>query len=228
MSAHTAIVHSQAPSLSSHNSGLYLQYGCGLCAPDGWLNFDASWTLRFERLPVVGRLYTKNATPFPKSVRYGDIVKGLNLPQESCSGIYASHVLEHLAYQDCRTALRNTNRLLKRDGLFRLVVPDLQNAAERYVEALRLDSSDAGPTFLDVTGLGRRSRSHSWASLIYSWLASSAHLWMWDYPAMKHELREAGFRNIRKCAAGDSRDPMFSLVEDPARFENALAIEARK
>ena len=54
---------------------LYVQYGCGWCAPEGWLNFDASPTLRFERLPMLGGLYTRNAERFPAAVRYGDIVR---------------------------------------------------------------------------------------------------------------------------------------------------------
>ena len=38
----------------------YVQYGCGFSTCNGWRNFDASWTLRFERIPVIGRIYTKN------------------------------------------------------------------------------------------------------------------------------------------------------------------------
>lgn len=39
--------------------------------------FDVSAALRFERLRLIGRLYTKNQSRFPKNVEYGDIVKGL-------------------------------------------------------------------------------------------------------------------------------------------------------
>ena len=42
----------------------YVQYGCGFSAPEQWLNFDASPTLRFERLPIIGSLYTKNKSDF--------------------------------------------------------------------------------------------------------------------------------------------------------------------
>jgi hypothetical protein len=58
------------------------------------LNFDASITLRMERLPVVGRFVKKNSQRFPDGVAFGDIVKGLPLPDGSADGIYASHVLE--------------------------------------------------------------------------------------------------------------------------------------
>jgi hypothetical protein len=30
----------------------YVQYGCGYSAPNSWVNFDASPTLRFERIPI--------------------------------------------------------------------------------------------------------------------------------------------------------------------------------
>src|SRR3569623_886783 len=95
----------------------YVQYGCGWSAPEGWENYDASLTLRWERLPVVGS-YTKNAQRFPANVRPGDIVKGLPVPDGSCRGVYASHVLEHLTLADFHQALRNAHRMLEKIGHF--------------------------------------------------------------------------------------------------------------
>ena len=80
---------------------LCVQYGCGWYAPEGWRNFDASPTLRFERIPLLGRLYTKNTERFPENVEYGDIVAGLPISDNSCQAVYCSHILEHLA---CRPA----------------------------------------------------------------------------------------------------------------------------
>jgi hypothetical protein len=209
-------------------SGLYVQYGCGWCAPGGWTNFDASYTLVFERLPLVGKLYTKNSQRFPDAVRYGNIVKGLPLAAGCASGVYASHVLEHLAYGDCLQALRNTYRLLRPGGVFRLIVPDLEPAADQYLHSLKKCSPEANELFMEATSLGRKESARSFASWIYSLLNSSSHLWMWDYPAMAHALDGQGFRNIRRCKFNDSDDPMFARVEDPLRFEGALAIEARR
>src|SRR5687767_6441655 len=108
-------------------TGLYVQFGCGLSAPDGWLNFDSSPTLRAQRLPLIGSAIARASdTRFPEAVRYGDIVTGLPVADGSCKGVYASHVLEHLALEDMRTALRNTWKILEPGGVFRLVVPDLE------------------------------------------------------------------------------------------------------
>ena len=106
-------------------SSFFVQYGCGFSAPNSWRNFDASPTLRFERVPVLGRLYTRNSSRFPENVEHSDIVKGLLLSDESCKAIYCSHILGHLSLTDCKIALTNTFRVLRNDSVFRLVVPDL-------------------------------------------------------------------------------------------------------
>lgn len=205
--------------------GKYVQYGCGWSAPSGWENYDASPTLRFERIPCIGRLYTKNATRFPANVKYGDIVKGLPIESETCSGIYASHVLEHLALKDLRIALKNTYNLLEPGGVFRLVVPDLQILAAEYLASPALNASY---DFMLDLGMGVEERPRGFVSLLKSFLGNSAHLWMWDFKAMVSELENAGYSGIRRCAFNDAADPEFIKVEDAARFHNALAIESKK
>lgn len=86
---------------------LFMHYGCGLDAPKEWLNYDASPTLRIQKIPIIGSLLKKKLNvEFPENVLYGDIVKGINLPHNSCAGIYCSHVLEHLALNEFRIALK--------------------------------------------------------------------------------------------------------------------------
>ncbi len=203
----------------------YVQYGCGLSAPEGWLNFDASPTLRFERIPLVGALYTRNKARFPKEVRYGDIVKGLPLPEGSCHAVYCSHVLEHLALEDCRAALRNTYRILEPGGTFRLVLPDLRAGIENY---LKNGTPDAAHQFIRDTHLGDERRRRGVRGLLVAWLSNSKHLWMWDYEALAHELESAGFVDVRRAQFGDSPDPAFSAVEARNRWDDCLGIECRK
>ncbi len=208
-------------------SDLYVQYGCGFTAPVGWVNFDASPTLRFERIPVVGRLYTKNASRFPENVPfYGDIVRGLPLNAESCSGIYCSHILEHLAFEDANQALRNTFDYLKKGGTFRLVVPDLQQLVRAYLASM--DSPGAAHRFMESAYLGRKQRPRGLLSLVKEWLGNSAHMWMWDEKTMAEALERHGFTSIRRCSFGDAADPKFREVEEEGRFVGGLGMECRK
>ena len=219
-------VQAIASSLQHSPNLMYVQYGCGHHAPSEWMNFDASPTLRWERIPVLGR-YTKNAGYFPANVRSGNIVKGLPVPDNHCKGAYASHVLEHLSLDDFYAALRNTKKMLRSGGLFRLVVPDLEQAARDYIQKLECGDTTANSHFLRSTCLGVSSRRAGLASALYDAIRTSAHLWMWDRLSLEEALIHHGFSGVRRCEFGDCEDPMFQLVEERSRFEGAIAMEAR-
>lgn len=214
--------------------GLYVQYGCGSSAPEGWENFDASPTLRLQRLPVVGSLLTRGQAVFPPAVKYGDIRDGLPLAPASADAVYASHVLEHLAYQDFFLALRNTYDLLKPGGYFRLIVPDLEERARRYVTARDRGEADASAQFLNATMLGIEKRDRNLSKVARQLLGNSQHLWMWDEGSIRAALEKVGFVDIRRCRFNDSAEPAFAQVEEHSRFYDEelgveeCAMEARK
>jgi len=203
----------------------YVQYGCGWSAPKGWRNFDASPTLRFERIPFVGKFYTRNQSRFPKNVEYDDITTGLPISDISCKAIYCSHVLEHLSLEDFRKALSNTHRKLRGGGVFRLVLPDLHFYAEEY---LRDRSADAALTFMRDTCLGLENRERGFFPLLKVWLGNSQDCWMWDFESLRGELQRAGFVDIRRASYGDSSDPKFAEVEQVDRWKDCLGVECHK
>ncbi len=203
---------------------VYVQYGCGLCAPEGWLNFDASPTLRARSVPVLG-LLAKRMVAFPKEVRYGDIRAGLPVADKSVDAVYCSHVLEHLSLEDCRLALANTFRILKPGGRFRLVMPDLRWYVDQY---LADGTPDAAHRLMRETILGQPSRPRGFMNAMREWMGNSRHRWMWDYPAMEHELFAAGFRDIRRASIGDSGDEHFNAVEDVQRWQACLGVDCRR
>jgi SAM-dependent methyltransferase len=208
---------------------LYVQYGCGLSAPKEWKNFDASPSLKIQRIPILGKLLqNKMDIIFPSNVCSGNIIKGLPVKNNSCDGLYCSHVLEHLSLQDFRIALKNSYNILKPEGIFRLVVPDLEIAAREYLDRVEHGDSNANFHFMEATTLGLKSRPKGIKSILSFLLGNSKHLWMWDKESLSVELKTAGFVNIRQCEFNDSRDKMFELVEDKGRFINAIAFECSK
>ena len=202
---------------------IYVQYGCGLSAPGGWLNFDNSPTLRLQRLPLLGGVFRQAIKPrFPDAVRVGDIVTGLPIARNAATGIYCSHVLEHLSLADLRTALRNTRSYLRKDGIFRLVLPDLRKLAEDY---LSRSGPEAAHRFMVDAHLGYDHRERGARGLLRAALGNSRHLWMWDYESLAEELGRIGFKGIRRASYHDSADPMFNVVEDEGRWIANLGIE---
>lgn len=213
---------------------VFVQYGCGFSAPESWLNFDSSPTLRVERLPIVGRYVKKNAQRFPTNVKLGNIVNGLGLADNSADGVYASHVLEHLTRHECEIALTNTYRMLKPGGIFRLIVPDLQARCERYVSLVREGDETANNWFMRASYLGLEERPRSYVDKLGRAVGGGLHLWMWDLPSMTAALARAGFVRIRRCYQGDCEVEAFQAVEHAERFHDSalgieeLAVEARK
>lgn len=208
---------------------MYVQYGCGLSAPQNWLNFDVSPTLRLQKLPFVGKLISPLLNvQFPKNVKYGDIIKGLPIKDNSVDGIYCSHTLEHLSLDDLRVALKNTMKVMKPGSIFRMVLPDLEFYAKKYVESLNSGNAAASHDFMFDTMLGIKSRSKGIRELLSNSLGNSHHLWMWDYLSLSNELRDLGFKEIRRCNFGDCKDKIFNFVEDEGRFINCLGIECIK
>lgn len=207
----------------------YVQYGCGLSAPDGWLNFDASPTLRIQKIPFIGKALVKNRVLFPDTVQYGDILKGLpGVTLASCEGIYCSHVLEHLSLHDFRLALRNTYQYLKPGGIFRCVVPDLEYSINQYTAMVKEQKEEAAYNFMNSTLLGQEKRPRGFNGLITGFLGNAHHLWMWDQYSLGAELKAAGFTSVRNCKFNDSADKHFQLVEDEGRFWQSVAVEAIK
>jgi len=211
----------------------YIQYGCGLSCPDGWVNYDASPRLRLERLPGLGALlHSSNKSLFPAGVLFGYVIKGLPEEDGAAQGAYCSHVLEHLDRESVTVALRNTWRLLSPGGVFRLVVPCIEWRARLMIEDITAGDKLAVDHFMTRSHLGSPLSENTLPQRVRRALGNSAHLWMYDYGLMKHLLEEAGFADIRRCELGDAEDPMFGLVEDPSRFEkdghSELALEARR
>ena len=207
----------------------YVQYGCGLSAPDDWINFDVSPTLRIQKIPLLGSLLKKKLnTTFPANVRYGDIIAGLPIGENTCDGVYCSHTLEHLSLEDFRVALKNTFKILKGGGIFRCVVPDLENSARAYLGSLDNGDKGASLRFLEDTLLGIKNRPKGLRAFVSAFFGNSHHLWMWDEKSLSQELGAVGFSQIRVCRFNDCEDEMFRLVEDVGRFGNAVAIECKK
>jgi SAM-dependent methyltransferase len=151
-------------------------------------------------------------------VRFGDIVRGLPIGDGSVQGVYASHVLEHLSLTEFWIALQNTFRMLKPGGIFRLVVPDLEDRARKYLEKLNVNDAGANSWFMQATYLGLEFRERGLGAVARSIFGNSAHLWMWDERSMTAALEKVGFIGIRRCRFNDSYDEAFRLVEDADRF----------
>lgn len=202
---------------------MYINYGCGNTAPKEWINFDASPTLILEKF-----FFIKKKKIFPKNVKFGNIIKGLPIAENSCRGVFCSHILEHLSLEDFEKALKNTYRILKPNGIFRLIMPDLQNYINIYIESKNNKEDLASIDFLKNTMLGKEKRVKGFVNYLKNIYGNSNHLWMWDKESTIFYLQKIGFNNIIEAKFGEYQDNMFQLVESESRYYNSFALEVRK
>ena len=108
------------------------------------------------------------------------------LPDESCSEVYASHVLEHLGYNgEIQRTIKGIYRVLKPGGRLRASVPDLETLCRLF-----LHPSLDGPRRFHVMRMmfGGRINEYDvhYVGLTFEFLGQYMH--------------EAGFRDIRRVA----------------------------
>jgi predicted SAM-dependent methyltransferase len=109
--------------------------------------------------------------------------------------------------------------MLKPNGCFRLIVPNLKIRAEHYIKNENAD------LFLETIGMGQKKNRKRFLEKLRNLFGNSLHKWMYDEKSMQRYLFEAGFKNIKKCQFGDSGIEVFLEVEELNRFIDNNFIE---
>jgi len=229
---------SQEPNLTSN----YLHLGCGLEAPTDWLNIDASYQSVFARHPVLKRtlvalgVYPRSQAEiaWPKNVMRLDLRRELPFASDRFEAIYSSHTFEHLYHDEAVALAAECYRVLKPNGICRIVVPDLEAAVRRYCarkeDTTKTEMPAAGDTLMDELLLHPRMRRRGLLAAYHRWMDVHQHKWMYDGASLAALLTSVGFTdsNVFKTREGDL--PFLEQIENPSRIENGagVAVEVRK
>jgi len=209
-----------------------LNLGSSARVASGWNNVDSSWLFRVARHPLLAgfahRLGLLSADRYERihNLRHGfilwNLIKGIPFSDETFDVVYHSHVLEHIEKETAPRFLRECFRVLKRGGILRVVVPDLEALARRYLgfvdrlpgesvgaeHAAAIDEmfdqmvrripkarADRGPVvrFLEGIFVGDTSRS------------GERHRWIYDRFSLGRLLEEAGLVRVRVLDATSSQ-----------------------
>ena len=76
-----------------------------------------------------------------ESVIAHDLTQGIPFPDASFDVVYHSHLLEHIPKTEAESFLKECRRVLRPQGVLRIVVPDLEQIARTYLIALEQASS---------------------------------------------------------------------------------------
>lgn len=99
----------------------YLNLGCGRRFHPAWTNVDFVST--------------------DESIIAHNLTQGIPFPDASFDVVYHSHLLEHFTKKEAESFIRECCRVLRPQGVLRVVVPDLEQIAEIYLTALEKANS---------------------------------------------------------------------------------------
>ncbi len=217
--------------LSSMQSTLRLNLGCGLQAPEGWINIDRSPSITLDRMrPIkrllhrVGILRDEHMVAWPTNIKQLDLLQPLPYRDGSVQAIYSSHTLEHLYYDDATRLLRECHRVLSEGGMLRLALPDAVQMASRFVEAQPEVAATAALDFTRQLNMGPLSRPSA-KQRFMNRFSGSAHRWQPSTALVLDMVRAAGFGNPEAGRFLDGTFPDLATVE---HRERSLFVEAIK
>lgn len=97
---------------------MLVNLGCGNSYHKDWINFDFVSNNEF--------------------VLQHNLLEGIPLPDNEVNVVYHSHILEHFPKRDGANFIKECYRVLKKDGIIRIAVPDLETIAKEYLKNLHL------------------------------------------------------------------------------------------
>ncbi|MCS7030310.1 MAG: methyltransferase domain-containing protein [Gloeomargarita sp. SKYG116] len=194
----------------------YLNCGCGnrYVVSDFWVNAD----LRTQS-PDILAIDLREKLPFSDGMF--DLV-------------YHSHVLEHLTYTDAQKFLQECYRILKPNGIIRVVVPDLENIVREYIyllEEIRQGCTDAFAKYdWIMLEMYDQVARHFSRGMMGNYLSKK------NIPALDYVLERGGkeVENIIKSATASQNNPgsrdihQLSTRPSPGKLVSSILSKLKK
>ncbi len=238
---------------------LKINLGTNIFGIDGWVNIDGDARLLVGSNKVLKAMvkalikaHILNVpidvilTP-PPNFRHINLLKcRLPFKSGSVSYCYTSHFIEHIPRPKAAMLMKEVHRVLKPNGMIRLVVPDLELVAKNYYDAINGDKAAIGwwkekwPEFdgptqkfnafffkfakEDVKYLGFKSPFTRLLKRVF--VPDMGHQWMYDFYDLKSMLSEAGFKGITRARFKVGKVPDAARLDN--REDESIYVEARK
>lgn len=175
--------------------------GCGMSAVEGVENLDNSPSVIIGRHRFLYYILDSMKLLKPEQKAFIDVVKEKNIKYGTVTKlpfkngtmdlVYSSHTVEHLYMKDFLKFMREAERVLKPDGVFRMVIPDLAICLEKYKESKDADA------FCATIHMGYRNRPHFVEKLSILLFGDRQHKWMYDGESMRKFIeRHSNFRAV--------------------------------
>ncbi|MDR2406860.1 MAG: methyltransferase domain-containing protein [Bacteroidales bacterium] len=192
------IHQSPLPHKNAESQGIKLNVGAGpIWSKTGWFVLDHK-AIRSNAKVIAGT------------------AKNIDLQNEICSTIFCSHVFEHIPHIQLPLILDEFHRVLKQDGILRILTPDLKKIATAYVnedknffkqacsedENIRTDLGLGGSFMNFIVSPGQDTALFN--RNLDNFISGYGHLYSYDFEMLKILLENSGFKNIEYKAFCES------------------------
>ena len=202
-----------------------LNLGCGekTSDSDNVVNIDWSAYFLVKRAPLLyslakiflsgPRLESLNA--LPDNIVLHNLKNGIPFPDQSVDVVYHSHLLEHLDHSLTEAFLKENLRVLRKGGILRVVVPDLEALCREYLAHLELcamgpekSSEHNKCVSMLIEQCVRKeasgtSQQNAFSRFVENIVLGDArkrgetHQWMYDRINLPYLLKDVGFNDVR-------------------------------
>ena len=214
-----------------------LNVGCGQTRPLNLINTDCSLNSHLQRIALLKWFLVKclRKVEYSQSnVSYMNLNKAWPFQTASVDVVYGSHIFEHLNRASAKLFLEESFRVLRPEGVIRLVVPDLNELCKNYIRGFQAGDSVAAEKLLTIVNMHQDGAYGSKRSRLESWLHSlqgypHQHKYMYDQLSLAYLLGGAGFKlTLPKRYAESELIPEIREVEATAEGVSAIYLEARR
>jgi len=167
-----------------------LNLGCASRVVDGWINVDYALGARLAKVPLF-RLLNRKLRIFDldwdERIHVHDLSKPFPWADDTTDVVYSSHALEYLSREEGRRFIAECHRVLRKNGIIRLVQHDLRYIASEYLEG-RIRADDFAERLGVVYGSKKSTLKDRLAPLMQFPLKC-----VYDSSRLLEILREEGF-----------------------------------
>tara|TARA_B100000787_G_scaffold54847_1_gene39859 strand:+ start:33642 stop:34307 length:666 start_codon:yes stop_codon:yes gene_type:complete len=219
--------------------GHKINIGCGRAPTEDYINLDNSLSIKIANFPFAYNflkfLFKYNVLKPLKvdqikniewnkknKIKFVDASLKLPFEDNSVEILYSSHMLEHLSRDDVLKFFNEVRRILMRDGVLRIAVPDLKININGYLE---FEDANKFMSNLYVKAPPFRNFREKIELLITGY---RHHQWMYDGKSLSSLMKSVGFKNVVILKPGETmiKNPgKLNLFE---RSSDSLYAEAKK
>ncbi|BAY25116.1 putative glycosyltransferase [Calothrix sp. NIES-2100] len=204
---------------------LKLNLGCGSHTPTSWTNVDYAMGAKLAKLPVfstINKIFKIVNLDWPDQIVIHDLRQKFPWNDNSVDVLYSSHTLEHLSKRQGNHFLKECHRVLKPNGIIRIVVPDLKTIVDKYIQG-----EIPAEEFLHELNVSYESSRDGALKSKLAPFIRFPHKCMYDTSALLRIMSEIGFKVASKKGLESEIDDV-DIIEQPSRTVDAVIVEGRK